>query len=93
MYRIIFATRTLDDDTDQRFQAAIESFRRLSTEEAPRLKPLHLSMIAATEGDSTASLSGRMAVSDRPLEYFLMLNGLDRAGPLKAGQRYKLIVE
>ena len=93
VYRIIFATRTLDDETDQRFQAAIESFRRLSTDEAPRLKPLHLTVIAASDSDTAASLSGRMAVTDRPLEYFLMLNGLDRAGPLKAGQRYKLIVE
>ncbi|MDB5177609.1 MAG: peptidase Ste24p, partial [Candidatus Saccharibacteria bacterium] len=93
LYRIIFATRTLDDETDQRFQTAIESFRRLSSDEVPRLRPLHLSVVTAAEGDTAASMSGRMAVTDRPLEYFLLLNGQDRAGSLKAGQRYKIITE
>ena len=33
-----------------------------------------------------------MAV-DRPYERFLLLNGLDRGGALKAGERYKIVVE
>jgi predicted Zn-dependent protease len=93
LYRIIFATRDLDEDTDRRFTTAIESFRRLASDELPRLKPLHLAVISATESDTIATMTGRMAVSDRPLEYFLLLNGMDRAGPLKAGRRYKVIVE
>jgi predicted Zn-dependent protease len=93
LYRIIFATRTLDEETDQRFTAAIESFRRLPSDEVPRLKPLHLTVVAATDSDTVATMTGRMAVTDRPLEYFLLLNGMDRTGPLKAGQRYKIISE
>jgi predicted Zn-dependent protease len=93
LYRVIFATRTLDEETDQRFVAAIESFRRLPSDEVPRLKPLHLSMVTASETDTPATMTGRMAVTDRPLEYFLLLNGMDRAGPLRAGQRYKVITE
>jgi hypothetical protein len=34
-----------------------------------------------------------MALSDRPLEWFLLLNGLDRPGPIKAGERYQIITE
>jgi len=34
-----------------------------------------------------------MALTDRPLEWFLLLNGLDRPGPLKAGARYKIVSE
>jgi len=34
------------------------------------------------------TMAGRMALTDRPLEWFLLLNGLDRPGPLKAGARY-----
>jgi predicted Zn-dependent protease len=93
LYRIIFATRDLDDDTDRRFMTAIESFRRLTSDEVPRLKPLHLGVVAATDTDTVATMTGRMAVTDRPLEYFLLLNGMDREGPLKAGQRYKIITE
>ncbi len=93
VYRIIFATRNLDDETDRRFQTAIESFRRLATEEVPRLRPLHVSLVTASDGDTAETVSARSPLADRPLEYFLMLNGLDRAGPLKSGQRYKLVVE
>jgi predicted Zn-dependent protease len=30
---------------------------------------------------------------DRPLERFLLINGLDRNAPLKVGERYKIVVE
>ena len=39
------------------------------------------------------SLAGRMPVSDRPLERFLLLNGLDRSAACKPGERYKIVVE
>lgn len=93
VYRLIFATRTLDDDSDRRFRASIDTFRRLSSDELPRLRPLHLAIATAAQGDTAEAFSGRMIVSDRPLEHFLLLNGLDRTGPLKVGQKYKIIVE
>jgi hypothetical protein len=34
-----------------------------------------------------------MAIADRPLEHFLLLNGLEAAGPLTPGESYKTIVE
>ena len=93
VYRLIFATTSLTPDADKRYLEAINSFRRISTEEAGKLRPLHLQIVTAGPGDTAQSLSGRMAVTDRPLEYFLLLNGLDRAGALKAGERYKIVVE
>ncbi len=33
------------------------------------------------------------SVGDRPAERFLVLNGLDRSAPVKAGGLYKIVVE
>jgi hypothetical protein len=38
-------------------------------------------------------LARGMAISDRPLEHCLLLNGLEAAGPLTPGESYKTIVE
>jgi predicted Zn-dependent protease len=34
-----------------------------------------------------------MAIADRPLDQFLVLNGLEKDAVLKAGTRYKIVVE
>jgi predicted Zn-dependent protease len=38
-------------------------------------------------------MARRMALADRPLEQFLLLNGLDKDAALKPGVRYKIVVE
>jgi len=93
VYRIIFATTGLSERTDAKFKEALQSFRRLSNEEAGRLSPLRLKVVTANDGDSAQTMAGRMALTDRPLEWFLLLNGLDRPGPLKGGARYKIVSE
>ena len=93
VYRLIFATTSLTEETDRRFRESLESFRRISTEEAGKLRPLHLQIVTAAAGDTAETMAGRMTLSDRPLEYFLLLNALDRSGALKAGERYKIVVE
>jgi predicted Zn-dependent protease len=50
-------------------------------------------MVAAGAGDTAEAMAGRMALADRPLEWFLLLNGLDRPGALKAGESFKVIVD
>jgi predicted Zn-dependent protease len=60
--------------------------------EARSLTPLRLRIVAAQAGDTAEDFAARMAV-DRGFERFLVLNGLDRGGPLVAGERYKLVVE
>jgi hypothetical protein len=34
-----------------------------------------------------------MGIADRPLEHFLLLNGLESAGSLNAGEVYKSVIE
>lgn len=93
LYRLIFAVRSLDEDAERRFDASIRSFRRLSAEEAQEVRGLRLAVVTASADDTAATMAARMVVPDRPLEYFLLLNGLDHAGAVEAGERYKVVTE
>ncbi|MDB5650597.1 MAG: peptidase Ste24p, partial [Hyphomicrobiales bacterium] len=93
VYRVIFATRSLSSTTDARFMEALQSFRKLAGDEAQRTRPLRLTLVRAEENDTADKLATRMAVPDRPLEHFLLLNGLETGTAVKPGQRYKLVVE
>lgn len=93
VYRLIFASRTLNAETDRRFMASINSFRRIPGTEASSLRPLKLVVIAARSGDTTQTIGSRMAIPDQGPEVFMLINGLRRAGTLEPGQRYKFVQE
>lgn len=93
VYRLIFASRALSADTDRRFMASIDSFRRIPAQEASALRPLKLVVISARAGDTTQSVGARMAIPEQGPEVFMLINGIRRAGPLEAGQRYKFVQE
>lgn len=91
-YRLIMAARSGGPDLEDMFQRTLNSVRQVQPEEARRIRPLKLQIVAAQPGDSAQTLAARMPV-DKALDRFLLLNGLDRAGPLRAGDRYKIVVE
>jgi predicted Zn-dependent protease len=91
VYRFIFAAKNLTPATDRSFQASIESFRRMSLEESKEVHPLHLKIVKVRRGDTVASLARRMAVPDRALARFRMLNGLGPHDRLKAGEEVKIV--
>ncbi len=91
VFRLIFAAHSLTPAVDARFRAAIRSFHRLRPEEAAEAQPLRLRVVEAQAGDTTASMAQRMSPDERAVGQFLVLNDLDREGPLVAGQRYKII--
>ncbi len=93
VYRLIFATHALDPAREKQYRAAIDSFRKINPEEAGKVRPLRIGLLTAKAEDTAASMSARMVVPDKPLETFELLNGLTGAGPLKVGQRYKLVIE
>ncbi len=93
VYRLIFATHGLDPAHEKQFRASIDSFRKINPDEAGSVRPLRIGLLTAKAGDTAASFSARMVVPDKPLETFELLNGLENAGTLKPGQRYKLVVE
>jgi predicted Zn-dependent protease len=74
------------------FQRTLQSVRQVRSDEARQIRPLKLQVVTARSGDTAQGLAERMPI-DRSLERFLLLNGLERSGPLKAGERYKIVVE
>jgi predicted Zn-dependent protease len=93
VYRLIFAARALTSEADGRFKAAIASFRPTTPQETSDLKPLHIAIVKAAAGERAEEMARKMALGDRPLEHFLLLNGLEAAGPLSPGESYKTVVE
>ncbi|MBM3607437.1 MAG: Zn-dependent protease [Alphaproteobacteria bacterium] len=93
VYRIIFAARALDAESDRTFMESINSFRRMSPDDARRLRPLRLALAAAGANDNQESMARRMAVPARARDVFALINGLQKNDRLQAGARYKLVVE
>lgn len=93
VYRLIFAARTLTPELDKQFRAAADTFRRVSSDEAESVKPLRLRSVSVGLGDTVEKMAARMQVPDRPLERFLILNGLDRDSKLKYGEKVKIVIE
>jgi len=93
VYRLIFATRVLTEEAKQRFQASIDSFHHVSPDEVKAVRPLRLAIAVAEAGETAGTLAARMAVPDRALDTFLLINELARGEPLQRGESYKIVVE
>jgi predicted Zn-dependent protease len=93
VYRFIFAAKNKSPELDRQFRESVASFRRMSNSEIRQARPLRLKVVTVTARDSIDRLAARMAVSDKPVERFRVLNGLDPADKLEPGSMVKLIVE
>jgi predicted Zn-dependent protease len=93
VYRLVFAAREITPQLDQAFRASASTFRRVGVEEAKNISPLHISVVRVGLTDTVEKLAKRMAVPDRQLERFLVLNGLERDAKLKLGDRVKIVAE
>jgi predicted Zn-dependent protease len=86
-----FATISQAGQASQ-FDSMFRSIRRINATEASAVKPRRLSVITVKSGDTVSTLSKRMAFTDKPLERFLVLNGLNSSSRLVPGQKVKLVV-
>jgi predicted Zn-dependent protease len=93
VFRLIYAAHSLTPAVDARFRASINSFHRLSQQEAAAAHPQRIEIVEAQDGDTPETMAKKMAITDRPLDQFLSLNGLEKDAVLKPGMRYKIIVE
>ncbi|PSC05882.1 Zn-dependent protease [Alsobacter soli] len=91
-YRFILAAKNYTPDMDRQFRDAVESFHLMSSGESAAVKPLRIGLVTAQAGDTVETLAERMA-TDRPVERFQLLNGIERNGPVRPGSTYKVIVE
>jgi predicted Zn-dependent protease len=93
VYRFIFAAKHRTPDTDRIFRESVGTFRRMSLAEIEQAKPLHLMVVKVAPGDTVEKLASRMAVTDRAVERFRVLNGLNPGDKLKPGGEAKIVVE
>jgi predicted Zn-dependent protease len=93
VYRFIFASKQQSPEIDRAFRDAVGSFRRMTLAEIEAARPLRLKIVTVKPGDTPEHLAGRMATTDRALDRFLVLNGLQPGQALKPGEQVKLVVE
>ncbi len=93
VYRFIYAVKHRTPETDRIFRESIGTFRRMSLAEIEDAKPLRLQVVTVGPGDTVDKLASRMAVADRQVERFRVLNGLEPGDRLKSGSEVKIVVE
>jgi predicted Zn-dependent protease len=93
VYRFIFAAKHRTPEIDRVFRESIGTFRRMSLAEIEQAKPLHLVVATVAPGDTVEKLASRMAVTDRAIERFRVLNGLEPGEKLRPGSEVKIVVE
>jgi predicted Zn-dependent protease len=93
VYRFIYAVKHRTPEIDRMFRESIGTFRRMSLAEIEDAKPLRLQVVTVGPGDTVDKLAGRMAVADRQVERFRILNGLEPGDRLKSGSEVKIVVE
>jgi predicted Zn-dependent protease len=93
VYRFIYAARARTPEADRAFRDSVASFRRLTASEIRHAKPLRLKIVTVQPGDTVERLASRMALIDRQVERFRVLNGLEPGDHLKVGELVKIVVE
>jgi predicted Zn-dependent protease len=93
VYRFIFAAKHMTPEIDRAFRDCVATFRRMSIAESKAARPLRLRVVTVGNGDTVEQLASRMAVSDRKLERFRILNGLEAGAHLNPGDLVKIVVE
>ncbi|HEY1144035.1 MAG TPA: M48 family metalloprotease [Sphingomicrobium sp.] len=74
------------------FASMVESIRRVTPQEAARIRPRIIDVVTVRPGDSVQSLASRMAYPTFQLERFMALNGLQPNTRLAPGQKVKIVV-
>ena len=93
VYRFIFAAKQLTPDADRAFRYSVTTFRRMTETEVNQARPLRLHVVTVQHGDTPERFAARMSLVDRPLERFLIINGLAQGDQLKPGDRVKIVTE
>ncbi len=93
MYRLIFADRSDGGAVESALASTLASFHRMTPTEVARLTPLRLDVVAVRKGDGVADLAARMQGTERSLDLFELLNGIQPGDALAPGQLVKIVVD
>ena len=93
VYRFIYASKHVTAEIDRAFRESVNTFRRMTLAESQAAKPLHIKIVTVAPGDTVERLASRIAIADRPLERFRVLNGLGPNDRVNPGEAVKIVVE
>lgn len=93
VYRFIFAAKTASPAFDADFRETWASFKRMTAQQAMRLRTLKIKVVRANVGETVDTMAARMRGVDRPRELFVALNGIDANAPMTVGDWVKLVSE
>jgi len=85
--------KKLTPEIDKTFHDAVVSFRRMSLAETSSAKPLRIRVVTAGDDDTVERLAARMAIHDRPVDRFRIINGLTAGDRIKPGDQVKIVTE
>ncbi len=91
VFRMLFATRSINNLKDAAFLEAAQTVRRLAGDELARAKPLRLSAHQVRPGDTIQSLARTLPEEDNKEERFRVLNGLGDGQPLRPNMWVKVV--
>ncbi len=93
VYRFIFASKHTTAEIDRAFRESVNTFRRMTLAESQAARPLHIKVVTVGAGETVERLAGRMALADRQVERFRILNGLGPTDHVNPGDQIKIVVE
>jgi predicted Zn-dependent protease len=93
VYRVIYAAKNRTEAVDKTFRDSLGTFRRMTVQEIASAQPLRIKVVQVKPGDTVEKFGRRMAVADRPVERFRVLNGLTEKDRVKPGDLVKVVVE
>jgi predicted Zn-dependent protease len=93
VYRMIYAAKNRTEAVDKTFRDSLGTFRRMTVQEIASAQPLRIKLVEVKRGDTVEKFGRRMAVADRPVERFRVLNGLGDKDRVKPGDLVKVVVE
>lgn len=67
------------------------SLKTLGAQDRKKYRPYKVGLYKARSGDDSQKLAARQPLDKYSLEWFLLINGMLRNEPLKAGETYKLV--
>jgi predicted Zn-dependent protease len=93
VYRFIFASKRTNAEIDRGFRESVGTFRRMTLAETQAAKPMHIKVVTVESGETVERLASRMAIHDRAVERFRVLNGLGPNERVNPGDLVKIVAE
>ncbi len=92
IFRFLLITPTnLTARLSTEMQATVNSFRKLTPEQAAAVKAMRIEVVTVKAGDTASSLAGQMPMGAYNARWFALLNGLQPGQSPRPGARVKVI--